>query len=386
MNNFEFHAPTKIVFGQGQIARLTDLIPEKAKVLLTYGQGSIKNNGVYDTVLLALAQYEVFEFGGITPNPDYDYLLQALPLIQSHNIDFILSVGGGSVVDGTKFIAAAACYQGDPWEIIKSGGGAITHALPHGAVLTLPATGTEMNRWSVVSRRSIKAKRDFGHPALYLQFAILDPSSTFSLPRKQIVNGIVDAFTHVMEQYITYIIDAPLQDRLAEAVLVTLIEEGQRVLAEPNNYDARANFMWAATMALNGLIEAGMTSDWTTHKIGHELTALYGLDHGETLAIVLPATMQVLRASKHEKLVQYARNVWKLNIADEQALIEAAITATKDFFIKIGAKIYLRDYGIGRDDFTYIADTIGDHGVLPLGERKNVGKKEIIKILETCYS
>lgn len=385
MNNFEFQAPTKIIFGQGQIASLTTLIPKDARILLTYGQGSVKENGVYAQVVKAISGRTFYEFGGISPNPDYDYLLKAITLLKENQLNFILSIGGGSVIDASKFLAAAAHYDKDPWELIESGGENITRAIDHGAVLTLPATGTEMNRWGVISRKSRATKRDFGHPALFLKFAILDPSTTFSLPKKQITNGIVDAFTHVMEQYITYPIDAPLQDRLAEATLLTLIEEGRRVLEAPDDYNARANFMWATTMALNGLIEAGTTSDWTTHKIGHKLTALYGLDHGETLAIILPAVMAIQRESKREKIVKYAKKVWGLSAANDDDLIDQAIAATQAFFIEVGAKIHLRDFDITREDFTLIADKLEGLGVFPLGERQNVYKEDVLKILEACY-
>lgn len=385
MNNFEFWAPTKIVFGKGQIAQLKALVPVGARVLMTYGLGSIKKNGVYDQVMAALSGHHVVEFGGITPNPDYDHMMKAVPLIKEHQLDFILSVGGGSVVDGSKFLAAAACASLDPWALVTSGGDLIDEALPHGAVLTLPATGTEMNRWSVLSRRSMDEKRDFGHPSLFLQFAVLDPATTLTLPQKQIANGIVDAFVHVIEQYVTYPIDAPLQDRQAEAVLLTLIEQGRRILKDPQSYEARANFMWAATAALNGLIEAGTTSDWTTHKIGHELTALYGLDHAETLAVVLPAVFKVLREQKYDKLMQYGRHVWGLNHLTGDALVDAAIQATEDFFVEVGVKVRLSDYGIASDNLARIADKIEANGALPLSERKNVGKAEIVKILEACY-
>lgn len=385
MNNFEFHAPTKIIFGRGQIAKIKETIPANSRVLMTYGQGSIKQNGVYNQVKSALKDHQVFEFGGIGPNPEYDYMIKALPIIKENKIDFLLSVGGGSVIDATKFLAAAACYQGpEPWDVVTHSA-KIQSALPHASVLTLAATGTEMNRWGVLSRRSIQAKLDFEHPSLFLQFVVLDPSTTFSLPHRQITNGIVDAFTHVMEQYITYYIDAPLQDRLAEATLVTLIEEGRRIIADPHSYEARANFMWAATMALNGLIEAGATSDWTAHKIGQRLTVLYDLDHGVTLAVVLPATMKVLREQKRDKLVQYARKVWGLQGADDDQLINEGIRATEEFFMEVGAKTRLRDYGIGRDDFQLIADSLEAFGFLPLSERQNVGKDLVIKILETCY-
>jgi len=306
-----------------------------------------------------------------------------LPLLRAHELNFILSVGGGSVIDAGKFLAAASRYEGEPWDLVLDNT-RIKAALPHAAVLTLPATGTEMNRWAVISRRSLQSKRDFGHPLLYLRFAVLDPEKTFTLPLRQITNGIIDAFTHVVEQYVTYPIDAPLQNRQAEAVLLTLIEEGRRILAEPSSYEARANFMWAATHALNGQIEAGMVYDGTTHMLGHELTALYGIDHGASLAVILPAVFKILRTEKHQKLVQYGRKVWGLTQSDEAEVISRAIEATEDFFREVGAKTRLREYGLSEGCADLIAAKLEQQGFLPLGERKNVGQDLVLKILQEC--
>jgi NADP-dependent alcohol dehydrogenase len=385
MGNFEFHAPTRVVFGQQQISKLGELIPAKARVLLLYGQGSIKKNGAYDEVKQALLAHELFEFCGIAPNPEYETLLEALAIIKKNNIDFILSVGGGSIIDAGKFLAAAACFVGDPWEIVLSGGKLIHESLPHGAVLTLPAAGSEMNRWAVITRCALKIKRDFTHPSLFLRFVIMDPTKTFSLPPKQICNGIIDACVHVLEQYVTLPMDAPLHERQAEAVLLTLIEQGRRILRHPDDYQARANFMWAATAALNGHLDAGIVSDWTAHIIGHELTALYGLAHAESLAVLVPATFKILRMFKRERLIQYGRNIWHLNDDDPEVLITNAIQATEDFFVEVGAIVRLRYYGIDKNDFSMIANKIEAQGLLPLGERRNVDKELIIKILEAAY-
>lgn len=346
MNNFVYYNPTRIVFGKGTIAELGKLVPTNARVLMTYGGGSIKRNGVYDQVKAALAGRTLVEFGGIQPNPLYETLMEAVAVAKQERIDFLLPVGGGSVLDGTKFIAAAARFQGgDPWQILT--GASVTAALPIGAVLTLPATGSESNGFAVISRKSTQEKLAFGSEATYPQFAVLDPQTTFSLPAKQVRNGIVDAFAHVMEQYATYPVNAALQDRQAEAILLTLIEEGPRTLASMNDYDARANFMWAATQALNGLIGMGVPQDWSTHMIGHEVTAFYGLDHAETLAIVMPQVLRHQRERKAAKLRQFAQRVWNIGGGD---LVEAGVSRMEQFFHSIGMPTRLSDYGISAAD------------------------------------
>ena len=274
MFNFDFYNPTQILFGQGQIASITALIPPQARVLMTYGGGSIRQNGVYDEVKAALAGHSVLEFAGIEPNPSYETLMQAVALVKSERIDFLLAVGGGSVVDGTKFIAAAALHEGEAWDILAKGGKIVEAALPFGTVLTLPATGSEMNGSAVITRKATQEKRSFMSRKVYPQFSVLDPSKTFTLPLRQVGNGVVDAFAHVMEQYLTYPVNASVQDRFAEGILLTLIEEGPKALSQPDDYDVRANVMWSATLALNGLIGVGVPQDWSTHAIGHELTAL----------------------------------------------------------------------------------------------------------------
>ena len=289
MENFVYHNPVKIVFGKGSIAQLGSLVPATARVLITYGGGSIKRNGVYDQVCRALGSHRVCEFSGIEPNPRYETCMRAVTLARAEKTDFLLAVGGGSVLDGTKFIAAAIPYaSGDPWKIVSQGRPTAV-ATPLGCVLTLPATGSEMNGFAVISRDSTQEKLAFASPYIYPQFSIMDPETTYSLPPRQVANGIVDAFVHVAEQYLTSGPPAPLQDRQAEAILATLIEQAPKVLSQPQDYDTRANLMWCATQALNGLIGCGMTQDWSTHMIGHELTALYGIDHAQSLAIVLPA-------------------------------------------------------------------------------------------------
>lgn len=380
MQNFAFHNPTRIFFGRGQISRLNEAVPVDSRVLLTYGGGSIKRNGVYDQVRQALAPRKVTEFGGIEPNPTYETLMRAVAQAREEGEVFLLAVGGGSVIDGTKFIAAATHYQGDPWSIV-TGEAAIPAALSLGTVLTLPATGSEANNYAVISRRETHEKLSFGHPLLFPQFSILDPEATLSLPQRQIGNGIVDAYTHVCEQYLTYPAAAPLQDRMAEAVLRTLIEVGPVTYAAPNDYDARASLMWCATLALNGLLGAGVPQDWATHAIGHELTALHGLDHGQTLAIVLPALLFNRRFSKRAKLLQYAERVWELRTGDEDTRISGAIERTRAFFEALGVHTRLSAYGIAPDVATTVARRLEVRGGTHLGERREIGPREVEEIL-----
>lgn len=381
MQNFTFSNPTKIVFGEGQIKEIANLVPAGARILVTYGGGSIKKNGVYEQVVKALEGKTWFEFSGIEPNPHYETLMKAVELIKKEKIDFLLPVGGGSVIDGTKLIAAAVNFDGEPWDIMAKHQ-PFHSALPIGCVLTLPATGTESNGNSVITKAATQEKLSFGSPLVYPQFAILDPTTTYSLPPRQIANGAVDAFVHIMEQYLTYPVDAKVQDRFAEGLLMTLIEEGPRSLKEPTNYAVRANVMWAATMALNGLIGVGVPQDWATHMIGHELTAMHGLDHAQTLAVVLPAVMQHQRDKKRAKLLQYGRRVWNLNHADEDALIDAAIAATRGFFEQMGTPTTLSGYGVGRESIPKLVDMLVKHELLALGEHGAITPEASREILE----
>lgn len=371
MLNFSYQNSTRIIFGKDQLAQLAKLIPPGSKVLLTYGGGSIKHNGVYEQVVKALDGFDWQEFSGIEPNPSFETLMRASDLVRREKIDFLLPVGGGSVIDGTKFIAAAAMFAGDAWDILAKGA-KVTAAIPLGCVLTLPATGTESNGNSVVTRYETQQKLSFSSALVYPQFAILDPTVTFSLPPKQVANGVVDAFVHVMEQYMTYPVNAPLQDRFAEGILQTLIEEGPKALSQPDNYDVRANVMWAATMALNGLIGQGVPQDWATHMIGHEITALYGLDHAQTLAIVLPSLLQQQRLQKRDKLLQYGRRVWQLQHQDEERLIDEAINHTRAFFEQMGVPTRLADYGIKADAVDKLVAALQANGMLKLGEHGDI--------------
>ncbi len=384
MLNFDFYNPTQILFGQGQIAAIGKQIAADARVLVVYGGGSIKQNGVYDEVMAALAGRQVSEFSGIEPNPSYETLMRAIAQVKEEKIDFLLAVGGGSVIDGTKFIAAGALLQEDPWSILEKHGSNIERAMPFGAVLTLPATGSEMNSASVVTRKSTQEKFAFMSRKVYPQFAVLDPAKTYSLPVRQVGNGVVDAFAHVMEQYMTYPVNAKVQDRFAEGILLTLIEEGPEALANPEDYDVRANVMWCATLALNGLIGAGVPQDWATHIIGHELTALHNLDHAQTLAIVMPSMLRQRKEGKRAKLLQFAERVWGLSGGDEDTRIEAAITRMEEFFEQMGVKTRLGDYGLGRSDIDGVLKALEAHRMVKLGEHRDVTLDVSRKVLEAA--
>ncbi|GAB3418560.1 iron-containing alcohol dehydrogenase [Massilia agilis] len=384
MLNFDFYNPTRIVFGEGQIAKLRDLVPQQARVLVLYGGGSIRANGVYDQVKAALSQHTVFEFGGIEPNPTYETLMKAIALVKAERIDFLLAVGGGSVIDGTKFVAAGATMDDDPWTIFEKRAANVQAALPFGAVLTLPATGSEMNSGGVITRKATHEKFAFGTPLVFPKFSVLDPTTTYTLPPRQVGNGIVDAFVHTMEQYLTYPVNAKVQDRFAEGLLLTLIEEGPRALAEPHDYDVRANLMWTATLALNGLIGAGVPQDWATHMVGHELTALYGLDHAQTLAVVLPAMLRVRREAKRAKLLQYAERVWHITEGSENDRIEQAIARTEAFFREVGVGTRLPDYQLGREVIEPVLKALEAHRMVKLGEKRDVNLEVSRKVLELC--
>jgi NADP-dependent alcohol dehydrogenase len=386
MLNFEFKNPTKIIFGKDQIAALAKEVPSGSKVLLLYGGGSIKKNGVYDQVKKALENHSVLEFGGIEPNPEYETLMKAVRLIREEGIDFLLAVGGGSVIDGTKFISAAAVYSGEnPWDILAKGI-RTEKGMPFGSVLTLPATGSEMNSGAVINRSEIQEKRTMGGPGLFPVFSVLDPQVIRSLPPRQIQNGIIDAFTHVLEQYLTYPTGALLQDRFAESILQTLVEVGPKVLKDPADYSAAANFMWCCTMALNGLIQKGVPTDWATHMIAHELTALYGIDHARTLAIIAPNLYRFTFEDKKEKLAQYGERVWNITQGSLDEKAEAAIEKTVAYFHSLDIKTRLSDY---TDDYEKTADIVyqrfEERGWKGLGERKKIGPEEAKRIVALSY-
>ncbi len=384
MYNFEYKNPVKIIFGKDTISSIAKEIPAGSRVLITYGGGSIFKNGVYDQVTKALSGFTFFEFGGIEPNPRYHTLLKARELVKKENIDFLLAVGGGSVVDGTKFLAAAVFFEGNAWDICTKGA-KLSKALPIGVVLTLSATGTEMNAFSVISNDETNEKLAFGSPLVYPKFSVLDPNVLKTLPKSQLANGVVDAFVHVIEQYLTFPNRAEVQDRWAEGVLLTLIEYGPDYVLNDFDYDVAANTMWAATMALNGQLALGVPTDWATHTIGHELTALYGLDHGQSLAVVLPGMMEIMREEKHEKLVRFARNVWNLDEELEDMMIDQAIVKTEEFFRSLGTNTRLSEYEIPEEGIEAVIQKLEKRGEINYGERKALNSKRLHALLTMRY-
>ncbi len=385
MKNFEFYNPVKIIFGKDNYTKLPDLMMPYNKVMLACGKGSIKKNGIYDKIISALDGKNIIEFWGIESNPSYETLMKAVEIIKHENVDFVLAAGGGSVIDGVKFICAASKYDGDDaWDIVAKGV-KVRDALKFGTILTLPATGSEMNSNAVISRLSVGEKLSFSSPLLFPVFSILDPEVMYSLPDTQIANGIVDAFVHIIEQYLTYPVNAAVQDAWAAALLQVLIEVGHKVLSNRMNYDDNANLMWAATMALNGLLSTGVPTDWSTHSIGHELTIMYGIDHAKTLAIVLPGVLRVMKEDKRDKLLHYASKVWKLNInsMSNDEVIEKSIQLTEDFFISVGMKIRLSDYGIGYEGIEELCKRLERKNFTKLGENKNISPEIVREILKT---
>ncbi|MFC6269608.1 iron-containing alcohol dehydrogenase [Frigoriflavimonas asaccharolytica] len=386
MNNFTYRNPTKILFGKGQIENLATEIPANSKVLMLYGGGSIKKNGIYEQVKTALADFTVLEFGGIPANPEYSVLLDALKIIKEEKIDYLLAVGGGSVIDGTKFLSAAALHEGEtPWNILTDKK-PITKGLPFATVLTLPATGSEMNSGSVITRAETQEKLAFGGPGMFPVFSILDPEVIKSIPQRQLANGIADAFTHVMEQYMTYPIGALLQDRFAESIMQTLVEVAPAIMKDPTDYQAASNFMWSCTMALNGLIQQGVPGDWAVHMMGHELTAMYGIDHARTLAILAGNHYRYNFETKKEKLAQYAERVWNVTEGSLEDKANAGIEKTDEFFKSLGIDIKLSDYtkdyeGTGSN----VAKRFTERGWEGLGEHKSLKPSDAQKIIEMSY-
>jgi len=387
MLNFELYNPTNYIFGKGQIEKLTNLVPKNAKILVAFGGGSIFKNGIYDQVKQALTGFELIEFGGIEPNPHFETLMKAVEIIRAEKIDFILAIGGGSVIDGVKFISGAVNYAGNPIEILQKRilFKDLSTVIPFGTVLTLPATGSEMNSGAVVTIAATQEKLTLGGSALFPKFSICDPTVITSLPKRQLQNGVVDAYTHVLEQYLTYPHDGFLQDRIAEGILQTLIEIGPKVVENPSDYALASNLMWSCTMALNGLIQKGVPSDWATHMIGHELTALYGIDHARTLAIVGPNLYQELFETKKEKLAQYGKRIFNLTGSDEE-IAAAAIVKTTAFFHVMGMQTKLSEYTTEFEQAAnFIVTRFEERGWKGLGERQNVTPEKVRAIVEKSY-
>lgn len=379
MNNFTFQNPTKLIFGRDTILKLTKEIPSDKKIMITFGGGSVKQNGVYDQVISALKGHSFIEFWGIEPNPTIETLRKAVQIGKENQIDFLLAVGGGSVLDGTKLISAGIPFDSDPWELVLNPI-RIQKMIPHAAVLTLPATGSEMNRGAVISNKETHEKLAFysSHP----QFSILDPQVTFSLPPYQIACGLADTFVHVVEQYLTVTDESPLMDRWAESILQTVIEIAPKINENPHDYDLMSQFMLCATMALNGFTSMGVSQDWATHMIGHEITALHGLTHGHTLAIILPGTMEVMKEQKWEKILQMGARVFHITDGDESERVALTIDQTEQFFRSLGLPTRLKEVNIGEESIQKIKNRFLDNNIL-LGEQQNIDGSVAEKILKT---
>lgn len=384
MFNFDFYNPTHIVFGKERLAELDALVPKDAKVLITYGGGSAVRSGLIDRVVEALGNRKVEQFGGIEPNPSLETCERAVTFIKEHDIDFVLAVGGGSVVDATKLIVMGATYDGPVIDVMKAGVPEVPvemvpNPLPFGTVMTLPATGSEMNNGAVITYGD--GKFPVFSSLVFPKFSMLDPTLTFTLPEKQVKNGVIDTFVHTTEQYLTYPVEGRIQDRFSEGILKTMIEIGKETVENPENYDIRANHVWASTLALNGLIGAGVPQDWATHLIGHELTAPYHLDHGITLAIVLPALLEVKKIDKLEKLAQYATRVWHITEGSKEEKADKAIAKTREFFESLGVSTHLKDYGLGADAVDKIVKQLEAHGMTQLGEKGDITPEVVREIL-----
>lgn len=385
MNNFEAYNPTRIVFGKENYHRISELLKEQADVktvMFAYGGGSIKSNGVYDEVVNALKGFQVIEFSGIEANPEFSTLMKAVDLVKSEKVDFILAVGGGSVIDGCKFISGASTYDGNPWDVLLRKEGCIfTNAVPFGTVLTIPATGSEANSGAVISRSELDLKLTMGGPLFFPVFSICDPSVMATLPKRQVANGVIDAYMHTLEQYITLPTDNLLQERQAEAILATLIETAPHVIADPSDYKWASNLMWCATHALNGNLRLGVPTDWCTHMIGHELTAYFGIDHARTLAIIAPRLYENQFENKRDKLAQYGERVWKLSGSKDE-IARQAIVKTEAFFqsLEVETKIssYTEKYA---ETARNIRKRFEERNWLAMGERGAITPSDVEQIV-----
>ena len=388
MLNFEIITPTRIVFGKDQLVRLPELLDTIApnrKVMIAFGGGSIRKNGTLDALLTVLSDFHVVQFGGIEPNPEYQTLMKGVELFKKEQLDCILAVGGGSVIDGVKFMTGAIKYAGEPWDVLEKKDGCVFEAaVPFGAVLTLPATGSEANSGAVISRSEMKQKRAMGGPLFFPKFAFCDPTVVATLPERQLANGVVDAFMHTLEQYITVPTGNKLQERQAEAILLTLKEVGPLVLKDPSNYELAANLMWSATHALLGFLRCGVPTDWTTHMIGHELTALYGIDHARTLAIIAPRLYENQFDNKKEKLVQYGKRVWDLTGTDDE-IARQAIVKTEAFFHQLGIPTHISSYTESGDEAAdIIRNRLIERGWIAMGERQAITPDHVFAIVQNA--
>ena len=387
IHNFTFQNPTKILFGKNRIEEIDNEIPKDAKVLILYGGGSVKKNGAFDRAVLALGGREWDEFSGIEANPTFETLMKAVYKVREGGFTYLLAIGGGSVIDGTKFVSAASLFEGDPIDLFGWGIGKglpVQEVVPFGTILTLPATGSEMNSGAVISFVEKNAKVSFRGPKTFPVFSVLEPELTYTLPERQLVNGLLDSFIHVMENYLTYPVGGILQDRYAESILQTLIEIAPRIIDIHHiDYNDRATFMWCATNALNGTINLGVPTDWSSHALGHEITLNHGLDHGRTLSIVLPAMMKVRKKQKWDKLVQYGKCVWGLD-GEDYEVVEQAIINTEKFFSSLGAPTRFSDVGLGEEVIPALVEGLKRHKKVALSEHGDVTPEVANEVYKTA--
>ena len=387
IQNFTFQNPTKILFGKKRIEEIDNEIPKDAKVLILYGGGSVKKNGAFERAVLALGGRDWDEFSGIEANPTFETLMKAVHKVREGGFTYLLAIGGGSVIDGTKFVSAASLFEGDPIDLFGWGIGKglpVQEVVPFGTILTLPATGSEMNSGAVISFVEKNAKVSFRGPKTFPVFSVLEPELTYTLPERQLVNGLLDSFIHVMENYLTYPVGGVLQDRYAESILQTLIEIAPRIIDIHHiDYNDRATFMWCATNALNGTINLGVPTDWSSHALGHEITLNHGLDHGRTLSIVLPAMMKVRKKQKWDKLVQYGKRVWGLD-GEENEVVEQAIINTEKFFSSLGAPTRFSDVGLGEEVIPALVEGLKRHKKVALSERGDVTPEVAYEVYKTA--
>lgn len=387
IQNFTFQNPTKILFGKKRIEEIDNEIPKDAKVLILYGGGSVKKNGAFERAVLALGGRDWDEFSGIEANPTFETLMKAVHKVREGGFTYLLAIGGGSVIDGTKFVSAASLFEGDPIDLFGWGIGKglpVQEVVPFGTILTLPATGSEMNSGAVISFIEKNAKVSFRGPKTFPVFSVLEPELTYTLPERQLVNGLLDSFIHVMENYLTYPVGGILQDRYAESILQTLIEIAPRIIDIHHiDYNDRATFMWCATNALNGTINLGVPTDWSSHALGHEITLNHGIDHGRTLSIVLPAMMKVRKNQKWDKLVQYGKRVWGLD-GEENEVVEQAIINTEKFFSSLGAPTRFSDVGLGEEVIPALVEGLKRHKKVALCEHGDVTPEVAYEVYKTA--
>lgn len=386
MNDFTYAISTKVLFGKNKIEQLTEEIQKYADtVLFVYGQGSIKKLGIYDTVntMLNKSDIDCVELGGVQPNPRITTVRTGIQLCKDHEVKFILAVGGGSAIDCAKTIAAGVYYDGDPWGLFLEGDSLICDALPIGTILTAAGTGSEMNGNAVITNEETKQKFAIHHDLLRPKFSILDPTYTFTVPRQQTAAGIVDIISHILEQYFSPTKDSYIQDRLAESMIKTCLKYGPIALEKPNDYEARAQLMWTSSLALNGLLSYGKTTDWATHGIEHAVSAVYDVTHGVGLAVLTPFWMQyVLNNQTSGRFLEYAQNVWGLT-GETDTVARQGITKTKEFFTTLGMPVSLHELSVQQQTLQDMAKTATTFG--PIGKFKKLTTSDVLAILKNAY-